>query len=73
MLLGFTTVYSGVIKIEIFKNLWRGNKKCEEEILSLAATLIDATFEHLEKSNAALLQAFLVRVHRNVDSTEKMP
>jgi hypothetical protein len=46
--------------------------KCEEEILSRAATLIDATLEHLEKSNAALLQAF-VRIRRNVDSTEKMP
>jgi hypothetical protein len=61
-----------LIKIEKFKNLWRDNKKCEEEILSRAATLIDATLEHLEKSNAALLQAF-VRVRRNVDSTEKMP
>jgi hypothetical protein len=51
--------------------VWRDNKKCEGEILSRAATLIDTTLKHLEKINSALLQAF-VRIRRNVDSTEKM-
>ena len=60
-----------LIKLEKSKNMWRDNKKCEEEILSRVATLKDATLEHLEKSKATLLQAF-VRVHRNVDSTETM-
>jgi hypothetical protein len=60
-----------LIKLEKSKNMWRDNKKCEEEILSRVATLKDATLEHLEKSKATLLQAF-VRVRRNVDSTETM-
>ena len=64
-----------LVEVDKLKGSWRDSKKCEEEILghigTAGATLKDATLEHLEKSNASLLQAFVL-VRRDVNSTEKL-